>query len=122
MRYLWVQDQVKRELLGLENVVGADSPADIATKHFSAEVMNQHLKRLSVRTGGGTARGAPVLGSLAKGSSRRGRRGGAAIRALRGGTTAGHEQTSGQAATLQSGQRRACHKQVGLDLLNFPKK
>ena len=80
VRYLWVQDQVKRELLGLEKVAGAENPADIATKHFSAEIMRKHLERLGVRTGGGRARSAPVLGSLGKASSRRGRRGGVAIR------------------------------------------
>ena len=29
VRYLWVQDQVKRERLGLEKVAGADCPADL---------------------------------------------------------------------------------------------
>ena len=37
VRYLWVQDQVKSERLGLKKVAGADNPADIATKHVNAD-------------------------------------------------------------------------------------
>ena len=70
VRYLWVQDHVKRERLWLEKVAGADNPADIATKHLSADVMRKHLESLGVRVGGGRARSAPILGSL----GRRGRR------------------------------------------------
>ena len=77
VRYLWVQDQVKRELLGLEKVAGAENPADIATKHVSVEIMKRHLDRMGVRTSGGRARSAPVLGSLGRTSPRRGQRGGA---------------------------------------------
>ena len=80
VRYLWVQDQVKRELLGIEKVAGAENPADMATKHFNADLMMKHLKRMGFKTGGGRAKSAPVLGSLGKASTRRGRRGGAAIR------------------------------------------
>ena len=80
VRYLWVQDQVKRELLGLEKVAGAENPADIATKHFNAEVMKRHLDRMGIRTSGGRARSAPVLGSLGRALTRRGRRGGARSR------------------------------------------
>ena len=50
VRYLLVQDQVKREQLGLEKVAGTDSPADLATKHFNAEVMKKHFERLGVKT------------------------------------------------------------------------
>ena len=84
VRYLWVQDQVKREQLGLEKVAGTDNPADLATKHFNAEVMKKHLERLGVRTGGGRARSAPLLGSLSRRSARRGQRGGAAQRKTEG--------------------------------------
>ena len=70
VRYLWVQDQVKNERLWLEKVAGADNPADIATKHLSADIMRKHLESLGVRVGGGRARSAPILGSL----GRRGRR------------------------------------------------
>ena len=76
VRYLRVQDQVKREQLGLEKVAGTDNPADLAMKHFNAELMKKHLERLGVRTGVGRARSAPLLGSL----GRRGRRGGVARR------------------------------------------
>ena len=80
VRDLWVQDQVKRELLGIEKVAGAENPADMATKHLNADLMMKHLKRMGFKTGGGRAKSAPVLGSLGKASTRRGRRGGAAIR------------------------------------------
>ena len=70
VRYLWVQDQEKSERLWLEKVAGADNPADIATKHLSADIMRKHLESLGVRVGGGRARSAPILGSL----GRRGRR------------------------------------------------
>ena len=70
VRYLWVQDQVKSERLGLKKVAGADNPADIATKHLNADIMRKHLESLGVRVGGGRARSAPILGSL----GRRGRR------------------------------------------------
>ena len=74
MRYVWLQDQVKAEALGLEKVAGADNPADLATKHLNAETMWKHMVRLGARTGGGRASSAPVLGVLS--SKRRGRRGG----------------------------------------------
>ena len=70
LQYLWGQDQVKRKRLGLKKVAGADNPADLATKHISADVMRRHLESLGVRTGGGRARSAPLLGSF----GRRGRR------------------------------------------------
>ena len=65
VRYLWVQDQV-HQLLGLERWPARTTPADVATKHISAEVMKNHLERLGVRTGAGRAGSAPVLGSLSK--------------------------------------------------------
>ena len=70
VRYLWVQDQVKRGRLWLEKVAGADNPADLATKNLSADVMRKHLESLGVHTGGARARSAPLRGSL----GRRGRR------------------------------------------------
>ena len=50
VRYRWVQDQVKREQIGFEKVAGTDNPADLATKHFNAEVMKKHFERLGVKT------------------------------------------------------------------------
>ena len=38
-RYLWAQDQLKRERFGLKKVAGADNPAALATKHLSADVL-----------------------------------------------------------------------------------
>ena len=70
VRYLWVQDQVKNARLWLEKVAGADNPAEIGTKHLSADIMRKHLESLDVRVGCGRASSAPILGSL----GRRGRR------------------------------------------------
>ena len=74
VRYLWLQDLVKQETIGMKKVAGADNPADLATKHLNAETMTRHLTRLGVRTSGGRANSAPALGVL--GVKRRGRRGG----------------------------------------------
>ena len=70
VRYLWLQDQVKQEAIGLQKVAGADNPADLVTKHLNAEAMRKHMARLGVNTSGGRARSAPMLGAL----GRRGRR------------------------------------------------
>ena len=74
VRYLWLQDLVKQETIGMKKVAGADNPADLATKHLNAETMTRHLTRLGVRTSGGRANSAPALGVLS--AKRRGRRGG----------------------------------------------
>ena len=74
VRYLWLQDQVKNEVLGLEKVAGADNPADLGTKHLNSDTMKKHLVRLGVRTSGGRAGSAPTLGVL--GTRRRSHRGG----------------------------------------------
>ena len=112
---------MKRELLGVEKVAGADNPADLATKHVSAEVRQKHFERLGIRTGGGIARSAPLLDSLATRSAvsrRRNRRGGTAQRnqtkaagemARTGGAADQHggaQQTAARADALQSWQRR----------------
>ena len=70
VRYLWLQDQVQQEAIGLQKVAGADNPADLVTKHLNAEAMKRHMARLGVNTSGGRARSAPMLGAL----GRRGRR------------------------------------------------
>ena len=74
VRYLWLQDQVKNEVLGLEKVAGADNPADLGTKHLNSDTMKKHLVRLGVRTSGGRAGSAPTLGVLS--TRRRSHRGG----------------------------------------------
>ena len=64
VRYLWLQSQVKQEAIGIQKVAGADNPADLVTKHLNAETMRKHMERVGVRTSGGRARSAPILGVL----------------------------------------------------------
>ena len=64
VRYLWLQDQVKQEAIGLQKVAGAENPDDFVTKHVNADAMKKHLERLGVKTSGGRARSAPMLGAL----------------------------------------------------------
>ena len=61
VRYLWLQDHVKREAIGLQKIAGAENPADLVTKYFNADTMRKHLGRLGVRTSGGRARSVPVF-------------------------------------------------------------
>ena len=97
VRYLWLQDQVKAEALGLEKVAGADNPADLGTKHANAETMMRHMVRLGARTSGGRASSAPTLGVL--GSRRRGYRGGESqkLSALRRGESSAAEAIAAEA-------------------------
>ena len=62
VRYFWLQSQVKQEAIGIQKVAGADNPADLVTKHLNAETMKKHMERVGVRTSGGRARSAPILG------------------------------------------------------------
>ena len=45
LRDLWLQDQVKNEAKALHKVAGADSPADVVTKHLCADLLRRHLVR-----------------------------------------------------------------------------
>ena len=64
VRYFWLQDQAKQEAIGLQKAAGAENPADLVTKHLYADAMKRHLEMLGVKTGGGRARSAPMLGVL----------------------------------------------------------
>ena len=48
----------------MQKVAGAENPVDLATQHLNADAMKKHLERLGVRTSGGRARSAPMLGML----------------------------------------------------------
>ena len=64
VRYFLLQSQVKQEAIGIQKVAGADNPADLVTKHLNADTMRKHMERVGVRTSGGRARSAPILGVL----------------------------------------------------------
>ena len=105
VRYLWLQDQVKKEAIGLEKVAGAHNPADLGTKHLNAETMLKHLVRVGARTSGGRASSAPTLGVL--GTRRRGHRGGESQRlsALR--RRDGGDQRQAARTAASSGEQRS---------------
>ena len=48
LKYLWVQDEVKRGKLELKKVGTHFNPSDVLTKYVPASVLGQHLPRLNI--------------------------------------------------------------------------
>ena len=64
VRYLWLQDQVKRDAVQVMKVAGADNPADLMTKNLPAHVMHKHMETLHMDAVEGRAESAPLLSAL----------------------------------------------------------
>ena len=58
-RLLWVQELVRDRTMLVEKVPGEENPADLMTKHLSADAISAHLVRLSCWEASGRARAAP---------------------------------------------------------------
>ena len=61
VQYLWLQDELNEERLGLSKVNTKDNPADIFTKAVSADLLMQHLVSLGYELCDGRATTAPRL-------------------------------------------------------------
>ena len=45
---LWLQEQIARETVPLEKILGTENCADLMTKHLSQEVIKGHVERLNM--------------------------------------------------------------------------
>ena len=61
---LWVQEVRMSGRISYKKVLGTKNPADLLTKHMTAELSGRHLECLNMRLGGGRAESAPTLNSL----------------------------------------------------------
>ena len=64
VQYLWIQDRVKSGDFLVGKVPGAENPADLMTKHLSAQDMKAHMKRLGVHSDTDRAAAAPQLNTF----------------------------------------------------------
>ena len=64
VRYLWLQDAIKQEQLGMEKVHGLENPADLFTKNLAAPLMQKHLKNIGMQTDVGRHEAAPELAAI----------------------------------------------------------
>jgi len=61
---LWVQEVRVAGRIVYRKVLGAKNPADLMTKHMSAELSGQHLRTLNMDIEGGRAASAPTLDNI----------------------------------------------------------
>ena len=61
---LWVQEVRISGRINYLKVLGEKNPADLLTKHMSAELANRHITTLNMRLSSGRAETAPTLDSL----------------------------------------------------------
>ena len=61
---LWVQEVRVGGRIQYRKVLGSKNPADLMTKHMTAELSKQHLTTLSMKIEGGRAESAPTLDSV----------------------------------------------------------
>ena len=61
---LWVQEVRVAGRITYKKVLGSKNPADLLTKHMTAELSQQHLTTLNQVTVGGRAESAPTLSSV----------------------------------------------------------
>ena len=64
VQYLWIQDRVRGGGLGLSKVPGKENPADLLTKHLSAEEIFRHSEALGYSVLSSRADAAPQLQSV----------------------------------------------------------
>ena len=50
VRFLWIQEYVRKQLLQVLPVLGTENPADVCTKHVSQETLLRHLWKLGLAT------------------------------------------------------------------------
>ena len=58
---LWIQDRLRRKGFQLEKVLGADSPADMLTKHVDRATLAKHMNKLGLYVEEGRAESAPAI-------------------------------------------------------------
>ena len=58
---LWVQDKVKNKEFGLDNILGAENPADLLTKYLDGALQDKHVSTLGLKFEEGRAASAPRL-------------------------------------------------------------
>ena len=61
---LWVQEVRSTNRLTYKKVLGTKNPADMLTKHMSAELLSRHMAVLGAELRGGRAETAPQLNSV----------------------------------------------------------
>ena len=61
---LWVQEVRSTKRLTYKKVLGTKNPADMLTKHMSAELLSRHMAVLGAELRGGRAETAPQLNSV----------------------------------------------------------
>ena len=67
VQYLWIQDKVKAGDFQLGKIEGAKNPADLMTKHLSAQDMLRHMAALRVHSELSRAAAAPKLSRISGG-------------------------------------------------------
>ena len=58
---LWIQQKIKCNELKVDNILGADNPADCLTKFIDQATMNKHLATMNLEYEEGRATSAPEL-------------------------------------------------------------
>ena len=58
---LWIQQTAAEKRLSYGKVLGTDNPADLLTKHLTADVLGRHCSRMNATFPGGRAEKAPTL-------------------------------------------------------------
>ena len=58
---LWIQDHVRTGDFVLNNILGADNPADILTKHVDRGLLSKHLETMQLVEESGRAASAPAV-------------------------------------------------------------
>ena len=58
---LWIQDKIKSNELRIENVAGADNPADMLTKYVENPILMKHVAAINMTDEHGRADSAPDL-------------------------------------------------------------
>ena len=61
---LWVQEVRVGGWIQYRKVLGSKNPADLMTKHMTAELAKQHLTTLNMKLEAGRAESAPTLDSV----------------------------------------------------------
>ena len=64
VQYLWLQDTVRNGALRVKKVKGDENPADLMTKHVSAELIKRHCQCLGFEQLTDRAKSAPKLDML----------------------------------------------------------
>ena len=61
VQYMWLQEKVRDKDIKVAKVLGTENPADLFTKHLTAEGLKKHLERLKIEAFDSRADSAPTL-------------------------------------------------------------